>query len=97
MSLIIVTPIHNEEANIGVLAEQIAESTLKPDLWIVVDDGSTDRGAEMIRAMEHPMETVVLRRDNAGGLIGGSAFTAWQFGVDFAIEQQPNFAYVMEA
>ncbi|MBM4686376.1 glycosyltransferase [Rhodococcus hoagii] len=58
MSLIIVTPIHNEEANIGVLAEQIAESTLKPDLWIVVDDGSTDRGAEMIRAMEHPMETV---------------------------------------
>ncbi|NKS79098.1 glycosyltransferase [Rhodococcus hoagii] len=72
MSLIIVTPIHNEEANIGVLAEQIAESTLKPDLWIVVDDGSTDRGAEMIRAMEHPMETVVLRRDNAGGLIGGS-------------------------
>lgn len=96
MSLIIVTPIHNEEANIGVLAEQIAQSTLKPDLWVVVDDGSTDRGAEIIRAMEHPMETVVLRRDNAGGLIGGSAFTAWQFGVDYAIEKTPDFSHIMK-
>ena len=96
MSFIIVTPIHNEERNIGTLADQLAASTRKPDLWVVVDDGSTDRGADIVRNMELPMETIVLERSNQGGLIGGSAFTAWQYGVDYALERQSDFTHVMK-
>lgn len=96
LSLLIVTPIHNEEANIGVLADQLASSTRQPDLWVIVDDGSTDAGAAVVRAKELPFETVVLERKNAGGLIGGSAFTAWQFGVDHAIGRHPDFSHIMK-
>ncbi|WP_213576694.1 glycosyltransferase family 2 protein [Rhodococcus sp. USK13] len=96
MSLIIVTPIHNEEQNIGKLAEQLSISTRKPDVWIVVDDGSTDRGADIVRGLDLPMETIVLTRSNQGGLIGGSAFTAWQYGVDYQLARRSEFDYVMK-
>lgn len=71
MTLIVVTPIHNEANNIGILAHQLADSTRQPDLWIVVDDGSTDDGPAIVRGMNLPMEIVVLSRENGGGLIGG--------------------------
>lgn len=96
MSLLIVTPIHNEELNIGVLADQLVASTRHPDLWVVVDDGSTDAGARIVESMKLPFETLVLERKNEGGLIGGSAFTAWQFGVDEAISHHPDFSYIMK-
>lgn len=96
MTLIVVTPIHNEANNIGILAQQLADSTRQPDLWIVVDDGSTDDGPAIVRGMNLPMETVVLSRENGGGLIGGSAFTAWQYGVDEAVRRCPEFDHVMK-
>ncbi|AYA23882.1 glycosyltransferase family 2 protein [Rhodococcus rhodochrous] len=96
MKLIVVTPIHNEKSNIGVLADQIQRSSRKPDLWIIVDDGSTDGGAQIIRDRQNLADTIVLERSNKGGLIGGSAFTAWQYGVDYALEQHPDFTHIMK-
>lgn len=96
MKLIVVTPIHNEKSNIGILADQIERSSRKPDLWIIVDDGSTDGGAQIIRDRRNSADTIVLERSNKGGLIGGSAFTAWQYGVDYALEQHPDFTYIMK-
>lgn len=85
MRLLIVTPIHNEVANIGQLAAQLSQSSRHPDLWVVVDDGSIDAGAQIVREAALPFPTVVVERSNGGGLIGGSAFTAWQYGVDEAM------------
>ncbi|MDH3012549.1 glycosyltransferase [Gordonia alkanivorans] len=83
--LLVVTPIHNERSNIVQLCEQMAASTLLPTLWVIVDDGSTDGGAELIDEDALPMPTRVLKRENGGGLVGGSAFTAWQYGIDHAL------------
>ncbi|WP_164990407.1 glycosyltransferase family 2 protein [Agromyces albus] len=96
MRLVIVTPIHNEVGNIGQLAQQLAASTRRPDLWVVVDDGSTDRGAELVREAQLPFDTLVIERANGGGLIGGSAFTAWQYGVDHAISLGEQFDAIMK-
>ncbi|MBI9116202.1 glycosyltransferase family 2 protein [Sanguibacter suaedae] len=96
MNLVIVTPIHNEASNIGVLARQLAESNRHPDLWVVVDDGSTDDGASLVHPGSLPFETRVVSRSNQGKLIGGSAFTAWQHGVDAALEQMPDAASIMK-
>lgn len=96
MKLIVVTPIHNEKSNIGLLADQIERSSRKPDLWVIVDDGSTDGGAQIIRDRTHSTETIVLERSNKGGLIGGSAFTAWQYGVDYAVDNHPDFTHIMK-
>lgn len=38
----LVTPVQDEEANLGRLADAIERQTLKPDAWVIVDTGSTD-------------------------------------------------------
>jgi glycosyltransferase involved in cell wall biosynthesis len=96
MNLLIVTPIHNEATNIAQLASQLAASSFRPALWVVVDDGSDDGGAQMVRPGELPFRTLVIARENAGGLIGGSAFTAWQHGVDHALNLAQDFDAVMK-
>ena len=78
------------------LAGQLAASTMVPGTWVVVDDGSTDAGADRLRAMDLPFKFEVLSRPNGGGLIGGSAFTAWQHGVDYAVRNYDSFDCVMK-
>lgn len=95
MKVLIVTPIHDEIANIAQLAAQLAASSFHPALWVVVDDGSTDGGAQTIPA-DLPFRTRVIERENGGGLIGGSAFTAWQHGVDHALASGEEFDAIMK-
>lgn len=83
--LLIVTPVHNEAHNLTALVDCLAASTVKPDRWVLVDDGSTDGSLEMARSLDVPFPVTFVQRENSGGLIGGSAFGAWQFGVDEAL------------
>lgn len=46
--LLLISPVRNEEAHIERIAEALARQTRPPDLWIVVDDGSTDRTPEIL-------------------------------------------------
>ena len=48
-SVSIIIPARNEEHNIGRLLDSITGQTCKPDEIIVVDDGSTDRTADICR------------------------------------------------
>lgn len=96
MTLLIVTPIHNEIRNITNLAEQLDASTLKPTLWVVVDDGSTDGGAEALESHASTFQRMIVSRQHGGGLINGSAFGAWQFGVDAALRESPTYDLVMK-
>jgi glycosyltransferase involved in cell wall biosynthesis len=41
-SYIIVTPCKNEEVSLPGLIDSIINNTIKPKLWVIVDDGSTD-------------------------------------------------------
>jgi len=45
---IIITPAHNEEAFIAKVADSVIAQTVRPLRWIVVNDASTDRTAEII-------------------------------------------------
>ena len=63
MKYVLITPAHNEEAFIEkTLASMIAQ-TLLPERWIIVDDGSTDKTAEIVDSyVEHyPWIELVLR------------------------------------
>ena len=42
------TPVKNEEENLPNLIHSVAEQTIKPVLWIIVDDGSTDNSPKII-------------------------------------------------
>jgi len=47
---VLISPVHNEEKFIGRMIETIAEQTILPGHWLIVDDGSTDRTPEIVQA-----------------------------------------------
>lgn len=96
MKLLIVTPVHNERENLGPLIETLSSQTRHPTSWVVVDDGSTDGGCDIFSALSLPFDYRLVRRVNDGGLIGGSAFTAWDFGIRSASAMGIEFDAVMK-
>ena len=49
MKYVLITPAHNEEAFIEKTLGSMSAQTLLPERWIIVDDGSSDRTAEIIQ------------------------------------------------
>jgi glycosyltransferase involved in cell wall biosynthesis len=49
MKFVIITPAFNEEKNIALTIESVLTQLIKPLLWIIVDDGSTDNTADIIK------------------------------------------------
>ena len=49
---IVVTPCRNEEKNLLNLVQSITAQTIIPALWVIVDDGSTDKTGEIIAEAE---------------------------------------------
>lgn len=49
--LLLVSPVRNEEAYLELIANAVAAQTRPPDLWIVVDDGSTDRTPQILQGL----------------------------------------------
>jgi len=55
-SYVLVTPAKNEAAFIGGTIESVISQTIKPAKWVIVDDGSTDDTAKIVRSYlpDHP-------------------------------------------
>ena len=69
-SFVAITPAHNEADRIGALVRSMAEQSLMPTRWVVVDDASTDDTATTVEtiAAEVGLDiiTVVTRSRSAG-------------------------------
>jgi len=65
---IIITPAYNETQNIEMTIESVISQTIRPWLWIVVDDGSTDETAEIVKsyAQRHEWMRYVCRQKRPG-------------------------------
>ena len=49
--LLVISPVRNERAHIEIVARALARQTRRPDLWIVIDDGSTDGTDELLERL----------------------------------------------
>jgi glycosyltransferase involved in cell wall biosynthesis len=67
MKVAVVTGIYNEEKHISELIDKVIAQTVKPDEFVIVDDGSTDRTAEIVKnyAKKYP-RIKYIRQENAG-------------------------------
>lgn len=61
----VIIPLYNKEREIGAALGSALSQTLLPREIIVVDDGSTDRGADIVRTCESPLVRLVTQ-PNAG-------------------------------
>jgi glycosyltransferase involved in cell wall biosynthesis len=52
MKYVLITPAHNEEAFIQKTLDSVVAQTLLPERLVIVDDGSTDRTAEIVDSCE---------------------------------------------
>src|SRR5437868_2005881 len=62
MKYVLITPARNEEAFIQKTLDSMVAQTLLPERWIIVDDGSTDRTAEIVESYEKRYSWVKLIR-----------------------------------
>jgi poly-beta-1,6-N-acetyl-D-glucosamine synthase len=76
---IIITPARNEEEYIQRTIESVASQTVRPERWIIVDDGSTDRTGRIIdeAAKRHSWIIVVHRSDRGFRRAGGGVMEAF--------------------
>jgi glycosyltransferase involved in cell wall biosynthesis len=57
--LVVVTPVKNEGERLIDLANQLVVQTLVPDLWIIVDDNSTDATSDVAKQLARDYKFVV--------------------------------------
>ena len=50
MKYVLITPARNEERFIRKTLDSVVAQTLLPERWIIVNDGSTDRTAEIVES-----------------------------------------------
>src|SRR5437667_8206308 len=66
MKYVLITPAKNEEAFIRKTLDSVVSQTVLPERWVIVDDGSTDRTAEIVESYTkcHPWIELVRRAQN---------------------------------
>jgi len=67
LKYVLISPAHNEEAFIQKTLDSMVAQTLLPERWIIVDDGSTDRTAEIVESYEKRYPWIELLRRPGGG------------------------------
>jgi len=75
ISFVLVTAARNEERNIAQTIKCVVNQTHRPDRWVIVDDGSTDRTAAIVAAfaVTHPWIVLVRRPQRADRNFAGKA------------------------
>ena len=74
MNYVLITPAHNEEKFITKTLDSMVAQTLLPERWVIVDDGSTDRTAEIVGKLR---ETLSLDRPGSAAAALGTQF-CWE-------------------
>ncbi|WP_300683259.1 glycosyltransferase [Nocardioides sp.] len=96
MTLLIVTPMHDEADNVAGLVAMLRAQTFTDFAWVVVDDGSTDSTVARLSEVDSTGLARVVSKANDGGLIGGSAYTSWRYGVTAALAERDDYTHVMK-
>lgn len=83
-SYVIVTPCKNEESNLPYLIKSILAQTIKPVLWVVVDDGSTDNSEEILNELEKKYTWVkIIRLSGNKEYLGAHISRVYNEGFEF--------------
>jgi len=79
---VIITPVRDEEEHIQATIESVCRQTMLPSVWVIVDDGSTDRTGEIAdrAAAQSPWIHVIHRTNRGFRKSGGGVMEAFYEG-----------------
>ena len=88
--LVIISPCRDEEKFVRFTLNSVVNQTVRPDLWLIVDDGSRDRTAEIVAGYTaaHPWIRLVRRRRAGGRQLGPGVVNAFNAGLA-ALDGEP--------
>jgi len=96
---IIITACKNEEDNLPKLIESVLAQTVKPVLWVIIDDGSTDRTPEILEKAKKTYKWIKsIRLGSSTRDLGLHYANILRKGFEFAIEyckrNEINYEYL---
>lgn len=99
INYVVITPARDEESHIHLTIRAMAEQTLRPAQWVIVDDGSRDRTREITdcAASTHSWITVVHRSDRGFRQAGGGVVEAFYDGFSYLQCQNWDFLVKLDA
>lgn len=88
---LVISPCRNEAAHMRRTLDSVAGQTLRPALWVIVDDGSTDETPEILAdyAEKHDWIRVVPRPDRGHRAVGPGVIDAFYAGLETVSEEFP--------
>jgi len=100
MKYYVITPAKNEERFITFTLESMIKQTLKPEKWVIVDDGSTDRTKEIVEkyAKDHAwIEIVSMHNKQEQKLYGSKVIRAFNAGYTLVKDKEYDFIVKWDA
>ncbi len=90
MKYILITPARNEEKFIALTLASVVAQTQLPERWIIIDDGSSDRTAEIVQCYTQKFPWIILVRNPKRE---GRSFGAKANAVNHAVAQSQNLDF----
>jgi len=96
--MIIISPVRDEEKYIESTIRSLLNQTVKPVEWIIVDDGSSDRTAVIVKkaAIDNPWIRLVLKPDRGERAVGPGVVEAFYYGYDRISAKEYDFICKMD-
>jgi glycosyltransferase involved in cell wall biosynthesis len=81
---LLISPCRDEARYCRRTLESVIQQTRRPDLWVIIDDGSTDETPAILReyAARHPWIVVITRHNRGNRKLGGGVIDAFYTGYD---------------
>lgn len=93
MSYLLVSPCRNEADYMELTLESVVAQTVQPDLWVIVDDGSTDETPNILKeyASRYSFIQIITRENRGHRSVGPGVIEAFYHGYDAVDVSQFDF------
>ena len=98
MKYVIITPAYNEENYIGKTIQSVIKQSVLPSEWIIVDDGSTDRTAQIVAEQTKDIDWIRLeKKQKSAAAFGANVIENFYYGFDRLDSKDWNFIVKLDA
>ena len=93
----LITPVKNEEEHLPKLARCVVNQSHLPEVWVIIDDGSTDRTPEIIKELttEHAWVHTIRINEHKDRTFGAHLFEVFRMGLEKSTELAGNAKYII--